>query len=91
MRAMSGLVAGEPFPSGLRVGRAALIALPFLSPLVAGPSANAWQWFVTWLCAAVATRWLAIMVLNDGTASAARIATSATTTIASMSVKPSTR
>ena len=52
MRAMSGLVAGEPFPSGLRVGRAALIALPFLSPLVAGPSANAWQWFVTWLCAA---------------------------------------
>ncbi|MGJ7490973.1 PglL family O-oligosaccharyltransferase [Variovorax sp. ZT4R33] len=30
---------------------AALIALPFLSPFVAGPSANVWQLLVTWACA----------------------------------------
>lgn len=30
---------------------AALIAFPFLSPLVAGPSANVWQLLVAWSCA----------------------------------------
>lgn len=30
---------------------AALIAFPFLSPLVAGPSANVWQLLVAWACA----------------------------------------
>jgi O-antigen ligase len=32
---------------------AALIALPFLSPLVAGPSVNAWQLFCAWASAAM--------------------------------------
>ena len=32
-------------------GPAALIAFPFLSPLVAGPSANVWQLLVAWACA----------------------------------------
>jgi hypothetical protein len=30
--------------------RAVLVALPFLSPLVAGPSANVWQLLGAWLC-----------------------------------------
>ncbi len=33
-------------------GCAALIAAPFLSPLVAGPSANVWQLLVSWVCTA---------------------------------------
>lgn len=33
-------------------GCAALIAAPFLSPLVAGPSANVWQLLVSWVCVA---------------------------------------
>ena len=32
---------------------AALIAAPFLSPLVAGPSANVWQLLFSWLCVAL--------------------------------------
>lgn len=43
-------------PDGLQrawgVG-ALLLAFPFLSPLVAGPSANVWQLLVSWLCAAL--------------------------------------
>lgn len=34
------------------VARAALIAFPFLSPLVAGPSVNVWQLLGTWVCVA---------------------------------------
>jgi len=32
--------------------RAGLVAFPFLCPLVAGPSVQAWQLFATWLCLA---------------------------------------
>lgn len=35
------------------LGSAFLLAFPFLSPLVAGPSANVWQLLVSWLCAAL--------------------------------------
>lgn len=36
-----------------RIGCAGLVALPFLCPLVAGPSANAWQLLASGLCAAL--------------------------------------
>ena len=52
MRAMSGLFSGAPSLLNARIVPATLLAFPFLSPLVAGPSANAWQLLVTWLCAA---------------------------------------
>jgi len=35
------------------IGCAGLVAIPFLCPLVAGPSANAWQLLASGLCAAV--------------------------------------
>lgn len=52
MRAMSGLSSGAASLLNARIAPAALLALPFLSPLVAGPSANAWQLLGSWLCAA---------------------------------------
>jgi O-antigen ligase len=45
--------APAPRHSVLCVARAALIALPFVFPFVAGPSANAWQQLATWYCAAL--------------------------------------
>lgn len=38
--------------AALRPFRACLIALPFLAPWTAGPSASAWQLLLTWACAA---------------------------------------
>jgi hypothetical protein len=35
------------------VACSALIALPFISPVVAGPSVNAWQQLTSWLCIAL--------------------------------------
>lgn len=40
-----------PSAGGPGFAPAALIAFPFLSPLVAGPSANVWQLLVAWACA----------------------------------------
>lgn len=50
---MSSLAASPATPSAGAPGfaPAALIAFPFLSPLVAGPSANVWQLLVAWSCA----------------------------------------
>ncbi|RZL65296.1 MAG: polymerase [Variovorax sp.] len=50
---MTGTVAVESFAGSFRSGQAGLIALPFLFPLVAGPSANTWQFLATWSCAAL--------------------------------------
>ena len=43
---------------------AALIAFPFLSPLVAGPSVNVWQLLGAWVCVAALT-WIG-GVARDG-------------------------
>jgi hypothetical protein len=42
-----------PLGNASRIGCAGLVALPFLCPLVAGPSANAWQLLASGLCAAL--------------------------------------
>lgn len=49
---MSSPAASPATPSAGATGfaPAALIAFPFLSPLVAGPSANVWQLLVAWAC-----------------------------------------
>ncbi|RSZ38361.1 MULTISPECIES: Wzy polymerase domain-containing protein [unclassified Variovorax] len=41
-----------PASRALDVTRTALVALPFLCPLVAGPSVNVWQLLVSWVCLA---------------------------------------
>ncbi|WP_426390865.1 PglL family O-oligosaccharyltransferase [Variovorax sp. R-27] len=41
-----------PASRALDVTRTVLVALPFLCPLVAGPSANVWQLLVSWGCLA---------------------------------------
>ena len=56
---MSSLAASPARPARLGAagaaafGRAALVALPFLCPLAAGPSANVWQLLVAWSCVAL--------------------------------------
>jgi O-antigen ligase len=45
---------------------AVLIALPFLSPLVAGPSVNAWQLLVSWLCVALLLVWGSVRLPSRG-------------------------
>ncbi len=42
-----------PLGNASRIGCVGLVALPFLCPLVAGPSANAWQLLASGLCAAL--------------------------------------
>jgi len=44
--------------------RAGLVAFPFLCPLVAGPSVQAWQLFATWACLAAM-----LLVMRPGTPS----------------------
>ncbi|RYZ11512.1 MAG: polymerase [Comamonadaceae bacterium] len=52
---------GPPFPavasaahaSPWRFAPAALVALPFVFPVVAGPSANVWQLLASWVCMAL--------------------------------------
>ncbi|HWT20043.1 MAG TPA: condensation domain-containing protein, partial [Variovorax sp.] len=39
-------------PKTIAAIRAGLVAFPFLCPLVAGPSVQAWQLFATWMCVA---------------------------------------
>ena len=41
-----------PAFKALGVARAGLVAVPFLCPLVAGPSVSAWQFLVSWACLA---------------------------------------
>ncbi|UVH57622.1 Wzy polymerase domain-containing protein [Variovorax paradoxus] len=41
-----------PASKALDVTRTVLVALPFLCPLVAGPSVNVWQLLVSWVCLA---------------------------------------
>ena len=59
---LSSAIPGAPAAGTKRVGPdpatvacAALIAFPFLSPLVAGPSVNVWQLLGAWVCVAALT------------------------------------
>ncbi len=51
--AEDGKEGGAAAVAGAALGRALLVALPFLCPLVAGPSANVWQLLVSWSCVAL--------------------------------------
>ena len=51
--ARSAYLASSVFPVAV-----ALVAFPFLCPLVAGPSANVWQLLAGWACAAGLALWL---------------------------------
>ena len=68
---LSSAIPGAPAAGTKRVGPdpatvacAALIAFPFLSPLVAGPSVNVWQLLGAWVCVAALT-WIG-GVARDG-------------------------
>jgi hypothetical protein len=59
---LSSATPGAPAAGTKRVGPdpataacAALVAFPFLSPLVAGPSVNVWQLLGAWVCVAALT------------------------------------